>query len=149
MTRRGIALCRRGNHSEILSSPDASVILHFGRALYAVTLANFASLRGRDAKSLSSATRKLSEMCLSKSYAKLSEDRFSEIQSEAKLRETSKIGQKFNSSYSITMSVSLFHIKNKRSSNFSEDKFVRLTVKMLPALLNSRSDGELPSLFGT
>ena len=103
----------------------------------------------RDAKSLSSATRKLSEMCLSKSYAKLSEDRFSEIQSEAKLRETSKIGQKFNSSYSITISVFLFHIRNRRSSNFSEDKFLRLTVKMLPALLNRRSDGELPSLFGT
>ena len=105
-------------------------------------------LGARDAKSLSSATRKLSEMCLSKSYAKLSENRFSEIQSEAKLRETSKIGQKFNSSYSITMSVSLFHIKNKRSSNFSEDKFVRLTVKMLPALLNSDFSVSL-SLFGT
>ena len=68
------------------------------------TLAEIISAQTRDAKSLSSATRKLSEMCLSKSYAKLSEDRFSEIQSEAKLRETSKIGQKFNSSYSITIS---------------------------------------------
>ena len=82
------------------------------------------------------------------SYAKLSEDRFSEIQSEAKLREISKIGQKFNSSYFITMSVFFFHIRNKRSSNFSEDKFVRLTVKMLPALLNSNFSVSL-SLFVT
>ena len=86
-------------------------------------------LQVRDAKSLSSATRKLSEMCLSKSYAKLSENRFSEIQSEAKLRETSKIGQKFNSSFSITISVFLFHIRNKRSSNFSVRDFsVSLTL---------------------
>ena len=106
-------------------------------------LNDYTILDTRDAQSLSSATRKLSEMCLSKSYAKLSEDRFREIQSEA-----SKIGQKFNSSYSITMSVSLFHIRNKRSSNFSEDKFVRLTVKMLPALLNSDFSVSL-SLFGT
>ena len=36
-------------------------------------------------------------------------------------------------------------MRNKRSSNFSDDKLVRLTVNIFPALLNKRSDGELPA----
>ena len=34
-------------------------------------------------------------------------------------------------------------MRNKRSSNFSNDRFVRFTVKTFPALLERRSDGVL------
>ena len=36
-------------------------------------------------------------------------------------------------------------MRNKRSSNFSDDKLMRLTVNIFPALLNKRYDGELPA----
>ena len=41
------------------------------------------------------------------------------------------------------MSVFVFPMRNKRSSKFSDEKLVRLTVNILPALLNKRSDSEL------
>ena len=36
-------------------------------------------------------------------------------------------------------------MRNKRSSNFSDDKLVRLTVNIFPALPNKRPDYELPA----
>ena len=36
-------------------------------------------------------------------------------------------------------------MRNKRSSNFSDDKLVRLTVNIFSALLNKRSDSEFPT----